>query len=136
MKNLITSIACITILLVFVLQFATNQVTYNHLSSVDKAVNSFKEVCKQEGCIGEVNSKKLTEQLAAILGCGTESVSVTGTTEKQLRGERIHYVIEVPIENLVAASGFWNISSDENRMKYKIDNYTTSEYIDRGVGTT
>lgn len=130
-KNLITTIACIMILLVFVLQFAYSQVTHNRVTSIDKAVNSFKEIAKQDGGITRENEKYLRESLLRLVNCDESKILINGTGAKTLRGGKIHYVISVPIENLIAVNKFWGMTEEETTATYVIDNYTTSEYIDR-----
>ncbi|WP_303857608.1 hypothetical protein [Aminicella lysinilytica] len=134
MKNLITSMACIAILLAFVLQFTQNQVVYNHIVSIDQAVNTFKEVVKQEGSITAVNEAALKGKISHSTGCGSGEITVAGTRSKVMRGNRIHYRVEVPIKGIIGAAGFWKISRKDNRINYVIDRYTTSEYIGRKGG--
>lgn len=132
MKDLITSAACIAILLAFVLQFTQSQVTYNHITAVDQSVNVFKEVAKQEGCITDSNEERLRNDISAATGCRNESIRVSGTRRPVIRGERIHYRVSVPVEGVIGAAGFWGISRDKNRFSYVIDRYTTSEYVGSG----
>ena len=131
MKNLITSMACIMILLAFVLQFTQNQVIHNRVTAVDQAANNFKEVVKQQGCIEVENEKRLKEEIARILSCSTAEVKVTGDRKAVFRGEIIHYRVEVPIKKIINQPGFWGLNKDKNRFGYRVDRYTTSEYIGR-----
>lgn len=131
MKNLITSMACIMILLVFVLQFTQNQVLHNRITAVDQAANNFKEIVKQQGCIGEENEKRLKREIAQILSCTVEEVKITGNRKAVFRGELIHYRVEVPVTTIISQPGFWGLKKEENRMQYQVDRYTTSEYIGR-----
>lgn len=131
MKNLITSMACIMILLAFVLQFTQNQVIHNRITAVDQAANNFKEVVKQQGCIKEENEKRLKEEIAKILSCNAGEVKVTGDRKAVFRGEIIHYRVEVPIKNIINQPGFWGLNKGKNRIGYRVDRYTTSEYIGR-----
>lgn len=131
MKNLITSAACIMILLAFVLQFTQNQVIHNRITAVDQAVNNFKEVVKQQGCITEDNEEALKKEIAKILDCSLEEIEVTGDHRAVFRGGIIAYSVSVPIKHIVSQPGFWGLKDDENLMEYKVDRYTTSEYIGR-----
>lgn len=131
MKNLITSIASIVILLLFVMQFATNQLTYNKISDVDKALNNFKEVAKQEGCISPENKRLLKDNLTKTLDCEESDILVTGTETKIDRGGKIYYSLTVPIENVVAGYSVWGLSEKDVIGTYKSENYTTSEFIIR-----
>lgn len=131
MKNLITSMACIMILLVFVLQFAQNQIMHNRISAVDQTVNSFKEVVKQEGCISKENEIMLKKELADILDCGDDAIQVEGGRNPVFRGKLIRYRVLVPVENIISVPLFWGISEEDNRFDYEIERYTTSEFIGR-----
>ncbi|MDD4377201.1 MAG: hypothetical protein PHH48_03515 [Eubacteriales bacterium] len=131
MKNLITSIGCVMLLLIFVFQFTANQITHNQISSIDKYVNSFKEVVKQEGCITSKNSDLLKEKISSAIGCGQDEIMVCGSDNRLGRGKLIWYEIKVPIKNLIPAAKFLGLSKEDTEGVYKIRNMTTSEYIDR-----
>lgn len=131
MKNLITSMACLMLLLVFVLQFTQNQVLHNRITAVDQEINRFKEVAKQEGCITMENEKDLKERVSHIVQCEETEVEVSGDRVPLFRGTPIHYIITVPVEDLISAPGFWGISEKDTKLDYVNDRYTTSEYIGR-----
>lgn len=131
MKNLLTSVACIMILLAFVLQFTQNQVLHNRLTAIDQAGNNFKEIIKQEGCITAENEKQLKKEICRILDCPEEDIRIKGGRERVFRGGLIHYSIEVPVKEIISVPLFWGIREDENQISYKIHRYTTSEYIGR-----
>lgn len=131
MKNLITSTACVMILLALVLQFAQNQILHNRLMAADFAVNTFKEAVKQEGCISGENEKWLQERISSILECSSRQVEVSGGRTPVMRGELIEYRIQAPVTEVVAVPGFWGLKN-ENGFEYKVRRFTTSEYIGRG----
>lgn len=131
MKNLITGTACMMILLIFLLQFAQNQVLHLRVSAVDQQVNCFKEVIKQEGCISAENEKLLKGELVKILGCNEGEITVRGERKPIFRGGLIHYEVSVPIESIIASPGFWGIDDEQNGAEYTVSRYTTSEYIGR-----
>lgn len=131
MKNLITSTACIMILIALVMQFTQNQITYIRVMAVDQAVNSFKETVKQEGCITDNNEDYVKKEIGRILSCDEGEVKVTGDRNAALRGKLVHYGIAVDIRGVIGTPGFWGISDEENRFEYKADYYTTSEYTGR-----
>jgi hypothetical protein len=123
--------ACIMILLAFVLQFTQNQVLHNRISAVDQAVNAFREIVKQEGCITVSNEAQLREKVAEILGCGEEDIVVSGERSPVFRGKVIAYTVEVPLGEIVTTASFWGISDEDNQVNYTISRYTTSEYTGR-----
>lgn len=131
MKNLITSAACIMILLAFVLQFTSDQIMHNKISAVNQAVNNFKEIARQEGCISAVNEQSLRRELSSLLECEESEILVRGDRTAQYRGNLICYEVEVPLKNIVAAAEFWGIDREDNKTAYKIKRCTTSEYLGR-----
>ena len=130
MKDLITSIACIAILLAFVLQFAQNQVIYNHIVFIDQEVSAFKEVLKQEGKITSENETRLRTNISMHIGCEIGEISVSGTRDNVNRGGQINYRVAVPVKGIIGAPEFWKISKNENKINYVISRYITSEHID------
>lgn len=131
MKNLITSIACIMILLAFALQFTQNQILHTRITAINQAINSFKEVVKQEGKISDENEGFIKKELSKIAGCKEGEVLVNGDKKVLFRGEKIRYIITVPINDIISSAKFWGIGEEENKMNYTIDRYTTSECIGR-----
>ncbi|MGN0659962.1 MAG: hypothetical protein ACI4LA_10220 [Emergencia sp.] len=131
MKNLITSMACIMILLVFVLQFTQNQILHNRITAVDQAVNNFREIVKQEGCVSQTNRTHLQEELAGILKCTSSDIRIQGDQAAVRRGQLVEYRVEVPVRDIITMPQFWNIDESENQFSYTIHRFTTSEYIGR-----
>lgn len=131
MKNLITSVACIMILLVFVIQFTSNQILHNRITAVDQAVNNFKEITRQEGCITDENEELLRQEMQRILNCSSEEIQIDGNRTPVPRGGLISYEVDVPLKQIVAMPGFWGIDEGKNQAGYHLHRSTTSEYLDR-----
>ncbi|MEG0292276.1 MAG: hypothetical protein RR495_03830 [Anaerovoracaceae bacterium] len=131
MKNLITTMACLTILLIFVLQFTSNQVIHNHLSNVEKEINSFQQIVKKEGYVSISNQLTLQNSIAEILDCSNSEISVSGDKVPLSRGSKIKYAISLSLEDLMVASNFWNLSPEEETNRFTINQTTISELIDR-----
>lgn len=131
MKNLITAAASLMVLLAFLLQFTHSQVLYGRLLAADQAVNSFREIVKQEGCISPENEKSLRQGLAGILDCGEEEITVDGDRVPLFRGSTVSYEVEAPVKNAVTTAKFWNIDEKLNRFVYRKQGVTASEYIGR-----
>ena len=81
MKNLITVIASMLILLAFVTQFFANQVTHNNMARIEREICTFTDTAKQDGCISENNILNLKIGIADILNCREEEILVSGTPE-------------------------------------------------------
>lgn len=129
MKNLVTSMACLIILMVFVAQFTQNQVLHHHVTAIDQEVNQFREVIKQEGCITQENEGWLKGRISRILQCSEKEVEIAGDRTPLALGTPVHYAVTVSIGELVAVPDFWGIREEENTMNYQIDRYTVSECV-------
>ncbi len=126
MKNLITAIASIIILLVILMQFVSNQVLHDKLTRVDKVIFSFQEVLKVDGIITGENKAETAEALSEAVGCSSKDIIIEGEAEEKYRGEKIPYKVGVPLEDIV--SSFWGI---ENSGTYYVNGETISQRIDR-----
>lgn len=126
MKNLITSIACMMLLLALILQFAQNQNLHCRLLAVNQAVSTFKEEAKQEGYISDENENWLREQLSGILSCKAEQISVSGTRKSVRQGELIEYQVKFPLTDLLISPEFWGIHETENVVTYDIHQFAVS----------
>lgn len=122
MKDLITAVASIMLLMVFLLQFSAGQVLHHRMFLADMSVETFRDMAKAEGCISSGNAVRLEEELGRILGCEEEEITVTGGTGPSgtgstvvTEGGLIYYRITYPLANLVAAAEFLGISQEENR---------------------
>lgn len=129
MKNLITTIGSIIIILAMVMQVTANQKTYTKLICIDQLVNNFKEVAKEEGFVSEENKAGLVNQISQSTGISKGNISVRGTSVKKKRGDLIDYTVNVKLNNIMAAPRFWGVSREDNSGNYIIKQSTTSEYL-------
>ncbi len=126
MKNLITAMASIIILLVLLMQFVSNQLLHDKLTRVDKTVYTFQEVLKEDGIITDENRRFTAENLSEIVGCAANEISIVGEKETKYRGEKIWYEIGIPLDDIV--SSFWGV---KNYGMYYTKGETVSQKIDR-----
>lgn len=129
MKNLITTIGAIILILAMIMQLSANQRTYTKLICIDQLVNNFKEVAKEEGCISEKNKANLISQISDKAGIPRENITVSGTDAVKMRGQQIEYLVKVKIQGLLASPRFWGVSRTKNSGLYVINQSTTSEYL-------
>ncbi len=127
MKNLITLIGCVLILLAMFLQIAQNQITYNRLANVDSGVTAFKDKLALEGCITKDNANWLKNYIATKADCNYEDVIISGTDSPLPKGDLVHYVVEVKLSKLLAAKEFWGFDKSDDTRIYKIDRYVVSQ---------
>ena len=130
MKNLITAVASIMLLLVFVLQFAAGMQMHQRLIRADIAIENFRDAIKEEGGVQPLQAERLCTELAKICGIGRKEVQVTGTTGPVPRGEEISYSVRFSLHQLIAANTFWGISDAENEGMFIEENYVISSYVD------
>ena len=76
MKDFITTIASLLILMMFVMQFAANQASYTRIMSAEYAVRELRLISENQGMISSKSVVKLRRNLADILECGQEEIDV------------------------------------------------------------
>lgn len=131
MKNLITTIASLMLILVFMLQFTSNQVLHNNLIKIDKEINSFQQIIKKDGYITNYNSNNLKTVIADIIDCNEEEITISGTKSPLTKGNLISYEISIPMKDLICAPEFWKIEKNNNANRLEYKQTTVSELIDR-----
>ena len=110
MKDLITTIAAISILMVFVLQFSANQIIITRVLAADQISDSFGRIIKEQGYVENSQRDEFALKLAGIFGCEKGEV-IIADDEKS-------YNIRAPIKNVIACGKFLGISDEENKADY------------------
>lgn len=128
MKDLITTVASLFLLMIFVLQFAGNQIVQNQLFRADMAIENFRDSAKEQGCVSSENRELLARTLSRICGCDMDQVQVSGTGDPVERGGLIYYQVEFPVENLVPAGKALGIASEENMAWFTDDGWVVSRF--------
>ena len=113
MKDLITTVAAITILMVFVMQFSANQVIMGRILAADKIIDKY--VLESQGYTDEQQKDHLTMKLSETMNCRKSEVII--------REEGGEYRVSAPLKNIVACSRFLGISEGENRAVYSVGGY-------------
>jgi len=128
MKDLITAVASLALLLAFVLQFSAGQVLTNRMLQADLAVETFRDGVKEQGFVSGENAAALENALSRVLGCGREDVLVSGTESLVAEGGLVHYRIGYPLENIIAAGRFFGIAEEENRAWHEEEGWVVSKF--------
>lgn len=102
MKDLITTMAAIMILMVFVLQFANNQIICSRIAMADKVIGNFRSS-------SEIENLRL--KLADCFDCEPSQVT--------LEEEEETININLPIEGAIACGDFLGIEGGDNVVLYK-----------------
>lgn len=108
MKDLITSIASVMILMVFVMQFCSNQVLASKILMLDGLIDNIIMV-DDEG-YDETAFEKAKIKIGENFGCKSDEVFVDEQTDK--------LVVKVPIKNVIACGKFLGIEETENTSVY------------------
>lgn len=133
MKNLITGIACLLLLLAVLTEFTHSQILYSRVMEADRTVNCFRETVRMEGYVSEHSKKWVREELAEILKCRPEEIAVSGTAQPEEQGSLISYSISAPMGEGLAMAGFWDVDEDGMQLGYQVRQYVTSA-CDTGTG--
>ena len=113
MKDLITGIASILLLMVFLLQFVVSQTVYTRIMGTEYAAKQFC-IDMEESGETEIEERyvwKLKEDAALAAGCDAAEVSVQVTENE--------YEISVPIRNIIGAADLLGISPEENQLVHQ-----------------
>ena len=131
MKDLITGIACIIILSVFLVQITSYQAAHSRILFAETTVNSAVETAKQDGCLTAQNIAQLRQKLAERLGCSPQDITISGTSAPVMRGSVITYSVTYPLRGIVGASRLLGIAEADNTVVNTISGSASSEYTGR-----
>ena len=104
MKDLITTIGAVTILMIFVFQFCINQTIITKVIVAEKFVSSLEE--NQD--VADID--RLKNKLSDLFSCDVSELSLEEREDV--------YIIKVPLRNVVACGDFLGISPEDNRATY------------------
>lgn len=126
MKNLITLIGCVLILLATFLQVAQNQIIYTKLSNIDAGISAFKDKVSREGMVTSEDSFWLKSFISRTSSIDEKDIIIQGDSTKIPKGDLVHFTVSVNIPNLLAAKEFWGFDQDETKKTYTLDRYVVS----------
>ena len=119
MKDFITTIASIFLLMIFVMQFAAGQVTSHKILQADMVIASFRDTVKEDGYISSENMEKLRKALMDICGCSEREILIETDSEAeniQKQGICHSYRVSYPLKNLIAAAAALGLEKEENQV--------------------
>ena len=131
MKDLITAVASLLLLMIFVMQFAVNQGTQHRILQADMAVAVFRDTVKEQGYISRENSAALRGMLAEICGCGEEEIMIERNASREVpqkRGTLLYYQIRYPVKSLIAMAASLGIRDEDNRIYMEQKGWVVSCY--------
>lgn len=112
MKDLITSIGAIMILMVFVMQFCSNQVITSRILLADMVIDNIQQEVEQakENVFSNNRLEEYKKDLASCFDCSSSEVSISKDENR--------IIFRMPIKNVVACGELLGISSDVNISTY------------------
>jgi len=128
-KNIITGVACLLLLSVFMVQFTSNQVTHSKMLYVETQVNTAVEEAKQEGCFTSSIVSSLKSKIAAKTGCSEAEVIITASNTPVVRGSEISYSVSYPLKGVIGASTLLGINAAQNTVTHTLSGTVISEYV-------
>lgn len=131
MKDLITAVASLLLLMIFVMQFAVNQGTQHRILQADMAVSVFRDTVKEQGYISRENSAALRGMLAEICRCGEEEIIIERNVSREVpqkRGTLLYYQIRYPVKSLIAMAASLGIRDEDNRIYMEQKGWVVSCY--------
>lgn len=110
LKDLITSIGSITILMIFILQFASNQALVSKFAFSDVIVEKYADGLAAEN--SEEAQRELKRNLTSVLGCSNAEVRLE-------TGADGTYTVSAPVRDIIACGKLLGISDEDNKVIYK-----------------
>ena len=115
MKDLITTIGSMLILMMFLTQFAASQTTYTRSTGAEHEIKEFRLLSGEQGSIRNENILQLKQNLSQVLECNASEISVNITD-----GD---YVVTMPVYGVIGPWKLLGISQKEN----------VKEHVSKGV---
>ena len=106
MKDLITTIGSMLILMMFLTQFAASQTTYTRIMGAEHEIKEFRLLSGEQGSIRNENILQLKQNLSQVLECNASEISVNITD-----GD---YVVTMPVYGVIGPWKLLGISQKEN----------------------
>ena len=105
MKDLITTIGSMLILMMFLTQFAASQTTYTRIMGAEHEIKEFRLLSGEQGSIRNENILQLKQNLSQVLECNASEISVNITD-----GD---YVVTMPVYGVIGPWKLLGISQKE-----------------------
>lgn len=99
MKQLVTAIASLMLILSLIVEFTEIQIFYISIMKADYEISALHDVIRNEGCVSEYTEDKIKNSLSSILGCEYEDIEITGPNKKAKKGEIIDFGVNAVLIN-------------------------------------
>lgn len=108
MKDLITTIGSLLILMMFLMQFTANQVTYTRIMGAENTIKEFRLLSEEQGSIKNEDILRLKENISRILCCSPSEISV------KVKEDSGDYAVTMPVYGIIGPAKMLGLSSQEN----------------------
>lgn len=108
MKDFITTIASLLILMMFLLQFTANQTTYTRIMGAEHSIKEFRLLSEEKGSINGEDILRLKDNISSILCCSPSEISVKVAEDS---GE---YIVDMPVYGIIGPAEMIGLSPEEN----------------------
>ena len=111
MKDLLTTIASILVLMMFLMQFTANQATYIKIMGAEHAVRNFRIENEAAAEISAKSTAALRSRIAAAVRCAETEVAVNA-------GPDGAYRVEAPVRGVIGPAAMLGITDEQNYFLY------------------
>ena len=120
MKDFITAIASVIILMIFVMQFAANQSYFTRVMGAEYAVREMRLISENQGMIKSKSIAEMKAKLSDILKCSVSEIDVhfsgIGTDKENSEEEAvsIDFDVTMPVYGIIGPYRILGIDAAEN----------------------
>jgi len=114
MKDMMTTIASVLVLMMFLLQFTANQTSYTRVMGAEYAVRSFRQTAESAQEISEDAVQDLKTKIAVALRCSAREVM----TETRADGV---YKVSAPVRGVIGPAAALGIREEDNFFMYQAE---------------
>ena len=108
MKDLITTIGSLIILMMFLMQFTANQTTYTRIIGAEHSIKEFRVLSEEQGSIKDEEIINLKEKISKILCCPASEISV------KVAEDSGDYSVTMPVYGIIGPARIMGLSDNEN----------------------
>lgn len=119
MKELITAMASMIILMMFLLQFTTNQSTYIRMAGAEYILKQYRIEAEENCTIESFKNEALKRLLAERTGCEASEIKISiseGKSDETIT--TYDYSVEIPIYDVIGADKLIGVSTENNVLHY------------------
>lgn len=130
MKELISAVASVILILALIFQFTRFQTLGLSLLDGETQINSFADSAAEAGYIKAEDRERLKSSLSRILKCSQDEINVSGPEDPVEEGKGFMIQVTGPVTGIVEDEAFWKVDSDSNWFLFKAERHCISRGYD------